>query len=316
MKDASVQQECPRILVVEDDPADRAILASALRKGGYGFAVADNGQQAIDLYSQEFFPIIITDWMMPEMDGLELCRFIRSMKTKSYIYIILLTGRESRADLIQGLSAGADEYLVKPLHYDELQVRLKVAQRILDLELSLKRTLAEVRELSIHDPLTGAFNRGYMGQQLLQELKRSFRYFRPLSIIMCDLDHFKAVNDTYGHQTGDVVLKRCIATISAFIRQGIDWVARYGGEEFVIVLPETDQSGCSLVAERLRARIASQAIEVDGGVISQTVSFGTVTVHPDENNWNMPLEEVFRLADVCLYQAKEQGRNRVVSTAV
>lgn len=312
MTDAPVQQECPRILIVEDDPADRAILASALRKGGYEFAVADNGQQAIDLYSQEFFPIIITDWMMPEMDGLELCRFIRSMKTKSYIYIILLTGRESRTDLIQGLAAGADEYLVKPLHFDELQVRLKGAQRILDLELSLKRSLCEVRELSIRDPLTGAYNRGYMDQQLLQELKRSFRYIHPLSIVICDLDHFKAVNDTYGHQAGDEVLKRCVATISATIRQGIDWVVRYGGEEFVIVLPETDQAGCSNVAERLRARIASQAIEVDGGV----VSFGTVTVKPDETNWSTPLEEVFHLADVCLYQAKQQGRNRVVSAAL
>lgn len=316
MTGVSVQQEVPRILIVEDDPADRAILASTLRKGGYEFAVADNGQQAIDLYSQEFFPIIITDWMMPEMDGLELCRFIRSMNTKSYIYIILLTGRESRTDLIQGLAAGADEYLVKPLHSDELQVRLKGAQRILDLEFSLKRSLREVRELSIRDPLTGAYNRGYMDQQLSQELKRSFRYIHPLSIVMCDLDHFKAVNDTYGHQAGDEVLKKCVATITATIRQGIDWVVRCGGEEFVIVLPETDQTGCANVAERLRAQIASEAIEVDGGVISQTISFGTVTVNPDETNWNMPLEEVFHLADVCLYQAKQQGRNRVVSTAV
>jgi len=316
MTDVTDQLKCPRILIVEDDPVDRAMLASALQKGGYEFAVAVNGQDAIDLYSQEFFPIIITDWLMPEMDGLELCRFIRSMKTKSYIYIILLSGRESRADLIEGLSAGADEYLVKPLDCDELQVRLKVAQRILDLELSLKQTLAEVREISIHDPLTGAFNRGYMDQQLLQELKRSFRYFHPLSIIMCDLDHFKAVNDTYGHQAGDEVLKRCVATIFASIRHGIDWVVRYGGEEFLIILPETDQQGCSVAAERLRSRIAAEAIEVDGGVISQTVSFGAVTVHPDEANWNMPLEEVFHLADVCLYQAKQQGRNRVVATAV
>ena len=313
MTDVPTLQKSPRILIVEDDPIDRAILSAALQKGGYEFAVAANGRDAIDLYSQEFFPIIISDWLMPEMDGLELCSFIRSMKTQSYIYIILLTGRESKSDLVKGLAAGADEYLVKPLLYDELLVRLKGAQRILDLELSLKRSLAEVRETSIHDPLTGAFTRGYMDQQLLQELKRSFRYIHHLSIIMCDLDHFKLVNDTYGHQTGDVVLKRCVATICATIRQGIDWVARYGGEEFVIVLPETDQPGCSIVAERLRERIASEAIEVEGGIITQTVSFGAVTVEPAESNRNRSLEEVFNLADLCLYQAKEQGRNRVVS---
>ena len=313
MTDVPTQHKSPRILIVEDDPIDRAILGAALQKSGYEFAVAANGRDAIDLYSQEFFPIIISDWLMPEMDGLELCSFIRSMKTQSYIYIILLTGRESKTDLVRGLAAGADEYLVKPLLYDELQVRLKGAQRILDLELSLKRSLAEVRETSIHDPLTGAFTRGYMDQQLLQELKRSFRYIHHLSIIMCDLDHFKLVNDTYGHQTGDVVLKRCVATICATIRQGIDWVARYGGEEFMIVLPETDHPGCAIVAERLRSRIATEAIEVEGGIILQTISFGTVTVEPAESNRNRSLEEVFNLADLCLYQAKEQGRNRVVS---
>lgn len=316
MENLSNQNYGPRILVVGDNPADRDLLAPALLNSGYEFAVAANGQNAIDLYSQEFFPIIITDWQMPGMDGLELCRFIRSMKTQSYIYIILLTGHEFKADLIQGLEAGADEYLVKPLHCGELQVRLKGAQRILDLEQSLKRSLEEARANSIHDPLTGAFNRGYMDKQLLHELKRSFRYIHPLSIIMCDLDHFKAVNDTYGHQTGDLVLKKCVSEISATIRQGIDWVARYGGEEFVIVLPETDQLGCAIAAERLRARIASEMIEVEGGTILQTISLGAVTVTPDEANWNTPLEKVFHQADLCLYQAKQQGRNRVISSVL
>ncbi len=309
------ETEKPRILVVEDNPVDLATLSSALRQEGYDFAVAANGLQAIDLYSSEFFPIIISNSVMPVMDGLELCRLIRSMKIQRYIYIILLTSLNSREDLIDGLEAGADEYMIKPIHQNELRLRLRGARRILGLEATLKQNLVEIRELSIRDALTGAFNRCYMDQHLTNEIMRTYRYSHPLSVIICDLDHFKAVNDSYGHQAGDLALKCCVSTIHSCIRHGIDWVARYGGEEFVIVLPETDLSGSQLVAERIRRRIASSPVAAFGCEFDITVSFGLVTIVPNSYNEKPPyVEQVLHVADTCLYRAKNEGRNRVVST--
>jgi diguanylate cyclase (GGDEF)-like protein len=305
--------EKPRVLVVEDDPMSQAQLISALTKEGYGFAVARNGKEAIDLYSQEFFSIIITDWMMPEMDGLELCRLIRSMKIDRYIYIIVLTGKNSKQDLVQGLEAGADDYIVKPIHQSELRVRLKGACRILELETSLNKSMAEIRELSVRDRLTGSFNRVYMDHQLAQEIMRASRYHHILSILMCDLDHFKIVNDTYGHLAGDEVLRTCVDHITSSFRNGVDWLARYGGEEFVIVLPETDQAGALLVAERMRERISGTPVNFVGCEIDITASFGSVTLIPNDNGHVRYMEQVLNVADTCLYQAKNSGRNRVVS---
>jgi diguanylate cyclase (GGDEF)-like protein len=303
----------PRVLIVEDDPMSQKLLMAALKKEGYGFAVARNGQEAIDLYCQEFFSIIITDWMMPEMDGLELCRLIRGMKIDRYIYIIVLTGQSSKTDLVKGLEAGADEYIVKPIHQAELRVRLKSACRILDLESSLKKSMAEIRELSIRDRLTGSFNRVYMDYQLEQEIMRSSRYHHYLSILMCDLDHFKIINDTYGHLAGDEVLKKCVDKISSSVRNGVDWMARYGGEEFVIVLPETDHTGALRVAERMRERIAAAPVDFVGCEIDITASFGSVTLIPNDQGGHRIMEQVLNVADTCLYQAKNDGRNRVVS---
>jgi diguanylate cyclase (GGDEF)-like protein len=313
MTSAPTISELPRVLIVEDDPMSQKLLMSALKKEGYGFAVARNGQEAIDLYSQEFFPVIITDWMMPEMDGIELCRLIRSMKIDRYIYIILLTGKNSKIELIEGLEAGADEYILKPIHQSELRVRLKGACRILELESSLKKSMAEIRELSIRDQLTRSFNRVYMDHQLAQEIMRSSRYHHSLSVLMCDLDYFKIINDTYGHLAGDEVLRTCVDLISSSFRQGVDWIARYGGEEFVIVLPETDLAGAILVAERMRERIAATPVNFVGCEIDITASFGSVTLIPNHNDNVRYMEQVLNVADTCLYQAKNDGRNRVVS---
>lgn len=303
----------PRVLVVEDDPMSQAQLISALEKEGYGFAVARNGQEAIDLYSEEFFSIIITDWVMPEMDGLELCRLIRSMKIDRYIYIIVLTAKSTKTDLIQGLEAGADEYIVKPIYQSELRVRLKGACRILELESSLKSSIAEIHELSVRDQLTGSFNRVYMDHHLTQEIMRSSRYHHTLSVLMVDLDHFKVINDTYGHMAGDEVLKSCVNIISSSFRKGVDWMARYGGEEFVIVLPETDQAGALLVAERMRQRIAATPVNFVGCEIDITASFGSVTIIPTNTVRVRYMEQVLNVADTCLYQAKNAGRNQIVS---
>ena len=306
-------QPLTHILIAEDDPISRSLLELYLTQDGYSYVSAKNGREALELYNTQPFSIVITDWLMPEMDGTTLCRAIRSQAGDSYTFIILLTAQNSPEALVEGLDAGADDYIVKPIKPAELRVRLKGCRRILDLENSLKQSLDEIRELSIHDPLTGAFNRGYLDQQLEHEIQRADRYQHPLSLILCDLDHFKLINDTYGHQTGDEVLKRCVQSITQSIRHRIDWVARYGGEEFLIALPETDAAGCSIVAERMRERIAFGPVGAEGQIPKISASFGTVTIVPDLQAVQTSAGNLIQRADICLYQAKQSGRNCVIA---
>jgi diguanylate cyclase (GGDEF)-like protein len=303
----------PQILIVEDDHLSRSLLELYLEEEGYTFVSVNNGREALDLFNKHHFPIIITDWIMPEMDGTALCRAIRNMVGDRYTFIILLTSQNSAESLIEGLEAGADDYIIKPINPAELRVRLKGCRRILDLENSLKQSMKEIRDISIHDPLTGAFNRGYLDQQLEHEIGRAYRYQHHISLILCDLDHFKLVNDTYGHQAGDEVLKRCVQNISQSIRRQIDWVARYGGEEFIIALPETDAEGCSIVAERMRERIALSPDGLEPSTIKISASFGTVTLIPDSQAVRVTVADLIQRADICLYQAKHAGRNCVIS---
>lgn len=295
-----------RILVVEDELFSQTILKDALERAGYTVVLAGNGRDALERCQLEHFPIIITDWEMPEMDGLEFCRAMRAMPSEHYSFILLLTSHDKKDELVAGLEAGADEYLVKPVHEIELAARLKVARRILDLETSLK-------QLALHDQLTGAYNRGYLDRQISKEIQRSWRYSHPLSIIMCDIDHFKVVNDRYGHQAGDQVLKEFVTRINRSIRYENDWVARYGGEEFVIALPETSPAGCLVVAERIRNIIANSPVMVQGGAVTVTVSFGAITIENTTMFEEMTTDVILGKADECLYRAKETGRNRVVA---
>jgi len=193
-------------------------------------------------------------------------------------------------------------------------VRLKTARRILDLESSLQKSLEEIKQLSIRDPLTGMFNRGYLDQHLPNEIRRADRYVHDFSLIMMDLDHFKKINDTWGHQAGDAVLQQCSRIIAGTIRREVDWVARYGGEEFVLVLPETDQAGCSVVAERLRNLIATTPCAFRGKNLSITASFGTLSRSASDTPNAVSADTMLHTADQCLYQAKASGRNRVIGS--
>ena len=299
----------PRILIAEDDPISRSLLELYLEKEGYSYVSAKNGREALEFYNAQPFSIVITDWLMPEMDGTTLCQAIREQAKDSYTFILLITSQTSPQALIEGLEAGADDYIVKPINPAELRARLKGCHRILDLENSLKKSLAEIREFSIRDPLTGAFNRGYLDQQLEHEIERTYRYKHPLSLILCDLDHFKRINDTHGHQAGDDILKRCVQNLYMSSRRQIDWVARYGGEEFVILLPETDTVRCNIVAERMRKKIAFIPEGSYYPLINISASFGTVTLLPDCHAGKISAGELLQRADVCLYQAKQSGRN-------
>ena len=257
------------ILLVEDNPISRKMLEKILVKEGFEVTLAENGKEALALFRKHFFPIVLTDWLMPEMEGPELCKAIRNEKPKGYVYIVLLTAKDSKDDIISGLESGADDYLTKPADRAELVARLKNGLRILDLEKSLKKANEEIRTLSITDSLTGIYNRGYLNERLPQEIKRSIRYKRSLSLILCDIDHFKSVNDNFGHVAGDTILKGFVDCITASIRDQIDWSARYGGEEFLVVLPETDFLGARHLAERLRGRCLTNATPL---VIRRSVS--------------------------------------------
>jgi two-component system cell cycle response regulator len=300
------------VLLVEDDPISRKILENILLKEGFDVTTVENGRIAMELFRNRFFPIVLTDWLMPEMEGPDLCRAIRNEKPEGYVYIVLLTSKDSKADIISGLEAGADDYLTKPAHREELVARIKNGLRILELEKSLKKANEEIRILSITDPLTGTYNRGYLNERLPQEIRRSTRYRHPLSLILSDIDHFKKVNDRFGHLAGDHVLQEFVRCIIGSIRDQIDWTARYGGEEFLVVLPETDFKGAMLLAERLRDACSQRIINHQENPITITASFGVTGFTPETARENISVETLLQQSDTCLYQAKNQGRNRAV----
>ena len=206
------------ILIVEDQPASRVLLERTLVKAGYEVVCVGNGRQALKILQERPFPIVLTDWVMPEIDGLELCRAIRENPPEGYVFIILLTANDSTADIVTGLEAGADDYLTKPFHAAELIARIQTGKRIINLERSLKRVNEEIKLLSITDPLTGSYNRGYLTERLPEEIGRAKRYHHPLSLVLCDIDNFKGINDTYGHEAGNYVIKKFVDCIKESIR--------------------------------------------------------------------------------------------------
>ena len=305
-----------RVLLVDDEPTQRLITARLLKRAGYQVETAQNGKEALEKLTNAAgqFQLLVTDWEMPEMDGVALCRAVRTQHSAAYVYTILLTSRDAIEHLVAGLQAGADDYLTKPVLEPELLARLNTGKRIVTLERSLRAANEENRRLSVTDALTGAFNRRHLMEQVPIEIDRSARYGHPLSILMCDVDHFKKINDTYGHQAGDEVLKCVVALLRQKIRT-VDWIARYGGEEFVIVLPETEFTNAVKVAETLRAALAEQVIEFENTKLTVTASFGVTGW-----NTNVPadgsVDAMVARCDACVYESKAGGRNRVSSQAM
>jgi len=312
MKESHNEKKFP-ILVAEDNLVARKLLEKNQTKAGHETVCVENGQKALEMFNERFFPIVITDWMMPELDGPTLCRTLRETITSGYVYIVMSTAKATQEDILSGFQAGADDYLTKPINNAELIARLNTAERILSLERSLKEANAEIKKLSVTDPLTGCYNRAYMTGKLPQEICRERRYKNSLSIIFCDIDHFKQVNDTYGHQAGDQVLKAFVACIKDSIRSDVDWMNRYGGEEFIIVLPETPVAGAVCLAERLRKTVSEHRIQLENKTISITASFGVTGFDNKTLDTKISVEKIINTADKYLYQAKENGRNRVVS---
>jgi two-component system, cell cycle response regulator len=300
----------PTILLAEDDPVTRMLMTRFLKKAGYEVDAVTNGSEALDMMTRRYYPMLVTDWEMPHMDGVALCKAVRNMQLDGYVYALLLTARDSKEHIIAGLEAGADDYLIKPVHEAELIARLNAGRRILNLEHSLRVANQRNRVLSITDALTGAYNRRYLMEQLPRELERCRRYAYPLSVLMCDIDHFKQINDLRGHAAGDDVLQQFAARAQKSIRSNSDWVSRYGGEEFLIVLPETPYEGAMAVAEKIRSLVSDMPFPTRGGDASVTTSVGVASTGPSGPDITLKVDALIRTADECLYRSKQEGRNR------
>jgi diguanylate cyclase (GGDEF)-like protein len=294
------------ILIADDDRLSRKLLEKILQHAGYDVIVVENGRQAAEQLCQPDGPrLALLDWMMPELDGPGVCRVVRRRRKLSYVHMILLTSKESKQDVVQGLQSGADDYLIKPCDPEELKARLRTGQRILELEDKLVEAREDMRFKATHDTLTGLFNRGVILDLLGRELVRTQREQGCTSILMSDVDHFKKVNDTYGHMVGDEVLKEIARRLLASVRS-YDFVGRYGGEEFLIVLNNCGASFAFARAEEIRKAVANCPVETTRGPVSATMSFGVLS----SKDWGVrPLEELLRETDAALYAAKTAGRN-------
>jgi diguanylate cyclase (GGDEF)-like protein len=294
-----------RVLIVDDDDLVRARLAALLRMSNFEVEVAGSGEEALKILSNSPCQIVLTDWQMPDMDGLALCRYVRTACYESYIYVVMLTVRDAKQDVLTGLAAGADDYVFKGTPVEEILARIEIGRRITHVEQSLRTSNRENRRLAITDPLTSAHNLRYLMKNLPKELARCRRYGHPLAVLSCDIDDFKQVNDRYGHQAGDLVLQAFVARSTSCLRKTSDWLARIGGDEFVIVLPETTLAGATSVARKLRRQLAAQPVATNTGMVAFMASVGVTALEPE----NVPagpaaVDELLHRADQNLYASK------------
>ncbi|MBA2442574.1 MAG: diguanylate cyclase [Rubrobacter sp.] len=307
-----------RVLIAEDDSISRTILQRAVEKFGHECLVAADGREAWEMYqSCPEVDVVISDWMMPRMDGLELCARVRGLEREVYPFFLFLTALGDREHLLEGMEAGADDYLTKPLDHDELRMRLIAASRVVGLHRSLMDKQKKLEELnaelftqSRRDPLTRLGNRLRLQEDLETFGAQAARYGHGYSALLCDVDHFKLYNDHYGHLAGDEILQRVSNSIMRTSRTG-DTAYRYGGEEFLVLLPEQSLEGSRIAARRLHEAIEALQIPHEAtdppGII--TVSVGLSRLSPEEDK---TLESLLKEADEALYTAKQGGRNQVV----
>jgi two-component system cell cycle response regulator len=323
---ATTPTKC-RILLVDDDADLRALVAGHLEAAGYEVFTASNGIEAKRVMLETNAPILLTDWHMPGMTGLELCRALRCAECLDFVYVMVFTSRRENTRLIEAFNAGADDFVTKPICREELLARLRAADRIVKLKADLEQRNREVslvnarmaisarelqsanerlRVLATTDELTGFLNR----RETMTRLKRWWvsgdRTATPLSVIILDIDHFKRFNDTHGHAVGDLVLREMAQALRAVSRAS-DELCRVGGEEFVIICPQTPIAGAALAAERFRAAVADQIIEHEGQPLRTTISLGVAERTADMASH----DDLIRAADTALYSAKDAGRNRV-----
>jgi diguanylate cyclase (GGDEF)-like protein len=306
-----------RVLIADDEPVSRLMLQRAVQGCGHDANVVANGAEALQVVQTSEFDVVITDWVMPFMDGLELCRRVRERADASYTYIIVLTALGDKAHFLEGMEAGADDYLAKPFDAEELRARLIAAARVMDLHQRLARQNAELADLNRAledtartDPLTGVGNRLRLREDLEATQSRMDRYGAPYALALCDVDHFKAYNDRFGHPAGDTALRAVAQTIATECRAA-DRAYRYGGEEFLVLLPAQTAVGAAIAVNRMREAVQALAIphidNAPAGVltISGGIAVAVPKVTPNPGT-------VIAAADAALYQAKDAGRNRIM----
>jgi two-component system cell cycle response regulator len=303
-----------RVLIAEDDPVSRRALEATLLKWGYEVVTCSDGAEAWQVLQSPDSPqLAILDWMMPGMDGAQICQEVRKRRKVPYVYLVMLTAKNQREDILVGLEAGADDYLVKPFNSLELKGRLRSGRRILDLQSELISAQDSLRYQATHDPLTGLWNRSGILSILNRELARASRVQSHLSVIMIDLDHFKDINDTLGHLAGDAVLQETARRMRGSLRS-YDEIGRHGGEEFLVVAPGSTSADASRLAERLCRFICENPIVVGADqIVTVCASMGVAS---NSECGNVNEDKLLRVADMALYRAKRQGRNRVELASV
>ncbi|MHC5035092.1 MAG: GGDEF domain-containing response regulator [Planctomycetota bacterium] len=297
-----------KVLVAEDDPVTLHMLEATLQKWGYEVIAVRDGKQAEEVLLAGETRLAICDWMLPELSGPELCRRIRQAEGGSFLYVIILSARDSKEDIIEGLTAGADDYVTKPFDAQELEVRVRAGQRLLDLQQDLLDAQERLTQMATHDGLTGMMNHQAILETLEREFARHMRQHSSIATAMVDLDHFKQVNDTWGHVVGDTVLAEVASRLGKAVRP-YDSVGRYGGEEFLLILPGCDGDSAHKIAERIRLAVGDRSIATSAGPVKVSISIGVAA------SADLPAVSAISLvreADTALYRAKERGRNCVV----
>jgi len=298
-----------RILVVDDHEDNVELLRARLEARGYAIETAMDGQEALDAVAARAPDLILLDVMMPRIDGIEVARRIKGNPQLPFIPIIMQTALETTEDKVEGLDAGADDYITKPINFTELEARVKSLLRIKGLQEELARANETLLKMSQTDGLTGVDNRRHIEERLTEMFEHAARLNEPLACMMCDVDHFKSVNDTYGHQAGDAVLRQ-VADIVRQTAREIDRVGRYGGEEFIVPLPGANVDDAAAFAERVRGEVAARPFVYEGGTVHRTISAGvSAWPHPDVRHQ----EALVKAADDALYVAKALGRDRVIA---
>jgi diguanylate cyclase (GGDEF)-like protein len=296
-----------KILVAEDQIPLSHSLTALLRPWGYEAAIVHDGLTALEALRAPDAPrLALLDWLMPGLDGIEVCRRLRADAGRPYPYLVLVSGQGCRERMLEGLEAGADDFLIKPVEAAELRARLTSGRRVVTLQEQLLATQRQLREQASRDALTGLWNRAAILDLLERELARGRREGRPVGVIMADLDHFKRINDTFGHLAGDRVLRQAARRLGEALRP-YDTVGRYGGEEFLVVLPGCDAGDATGLAERLRRCVADEPVDWEGCPVPVTVSLGVAA-----SDGAADAAGLLQTADEALYRAKGAGRNRAV----
>jgi len=299
-----------KVLVAEDEPVSRHRLQAFLSKWGYTVLIATDGADALRVLRRESPELAVLDRLMPEMDGLDVCRTIRKEFREPYVYVILLTGQDHPQEIIEGFEAGADDYITKPFAVPELEARIRTGARIVELQGQLIAAREQLRIEATHDSLTGLLNRAAFFEGFQKEVSRARRSHASLALIMADLDHFKTINDQHGHVAGDLVLRETARRMRASLRT-TDLMGRYGGEEFIVAAPACAMRDALALAERFRSSICAGPIELPTGTVTVTMSLGVAaTTELDD------VDRLVQAADEALYHAKESGRNVVAPSSL